>query len=184
MSRPLAPWRRIGAERLQDCRVFDVERVRFEPPHGGPPEAFFRIEAPHWVNVVPLDANDEVLCVRQYRFGVEDFTLEVPGGMCDPGESPETAARRELLEETGCSSAELELLGWVHPNPALQSNRCYSFLARDPRQVGAPAGDPHEEIELVRVPLADVDRRIAAGEITHALVVTAFQLLATYRAKR
>ena len=174
----LRPWRRVGTTRLQRCRVFDVDAVRFAPPGDAPIETFYRIEAPDWVNVIPLTAHDEVLLVRQYRFGTEGFTLEIPGGMCDPGEAPRAAALRELREETGHAALELVELGFVHPNPALQTNRCHTFLARGLEEGGPLAPDPHEAFELERVPLAGISRLIAEGAITHALVVAAFQLLA------
>jgi len=173
----LKPWRRLESTRLQDCRVFDVNAVRFEPPDGGAAETFYCIEAPDWINVIPLTANDDVLFVRQYRFGVRGFTLEIPGGMCDPGETPLESARRELREETGHEAGELIELGQVHPNPALQGNRCHSFLARDLSERGDPEPDPHEEFELHRVPLDRVAHLIRTGEITHSLVVAAFHLL-------
>lgn len=175
---PLDPWRRVGDERLFRCRVFDVDRVRFEPPGAGAARDFYRINAPDWINVIPLTPTCEVLFVRQYRFGIEGLTLEIPGGMCDRGEPPLESARRELLEETGHVAAELVELGWVHPNPALQSNRCTTYLARGLERVGPPTPDETEAFELERVPLAEVPERIARGEITHALVVAAFQLLA------
>jgi 8-oxo-dGTP pyrophosphatase MutT (NUDIX family) len=173
----LKPWRRLESTRLQDCRVFDVNAVRFEPPEGGAAETFYCIEAPDWINVIPLTRNDEVLFVRQYRFGVRGFTLEIPGGMCDPGETPLVAARRELREETGHDAGELIELGHVHPNPALQGNRCFTFLARDLRKSGDPEPDAHEEFEQQRVPLGRVAHLIRTGEITHSLVVAAFHLL-------
>lgn len=157
--------------------MFEVSRVRFRPPGGGDERSFYRIDAPHWINVIPVDDRGDVLFVRQYRFGIEDFTLEIPGGMCDPGESPATAAARELREETGRRAGRIVELGWVHPNPALQGNRCYSYLARDLTRVGDPEPDPDEEFELVTVPLRDVAGLIADGSISHALVVAAFRLL-------
>ena len=104
------------------------------------------------------------------------FTLEIPGGMCDPGESPEQAARRELHEETGHEAAAWTELGWVHPNPALQNNRCHTFLARDLVESPGASPDPHEELEIVRRPLSAIPDLISRGEITHALVVAAFQM--------
>ena len=80
---------------------------------------------PDWINVIPLTDDGQVVMVRQYRFGIEGFTLEIPGGMCDPGEPPLEAARREMREETGYAPSEMIELGWVHPNPPLQNNRCF-----------------------------------------------------------
>ena len=173
----MKPWRRKGSERLQRCKIFDLDRVELEPPDGRPAQKFYSIIAPDWINVIPLTVDDEVLLIRQYRFGIEEFTLEIPGGMCDPGESPLESATRELREETGAVAAEIVELGWVHPNPAVQTNRCYSFLARDARRVEEPSPDPNESFEQLTVPLAEIPHLIATQKITHALVVTAFYLL-------
>lgn len=173
----MRPWRRVAAERVARCRVFDVDRVRYEAPGGKREQDFFVVEAPDWINVVPLTVAGEVVMVRQFRFGVAAPTLEIPGGMCDPGETPAEAARRELLEETGYAAPELVDLGWVHPNPAIQDNRCHTFLARDAARAAQPAPDPNEALEVVTVPLSEVPRLVAGGAITHALVVAAFYRL-------
>jgi 8-oxo-dGTP pyrophosphatase MutT (NUDIX family) len=173
----LGNWRRIDAERMQRCGIFDLDRVRFDPGDGRPEQRFWIIEAPHWINVIPLTPEGRVLMVEQYRYGIEGDTLEIPGGMCDPGESPLTAARRELLEETGYESDSWEELGWVHPNPAVQSNRCYTFLARDARKVAEPKPDTNESFVQHSYPLEQVPRLIAERRISHALVVAAFRLL-------
>jgi len=177
----LDPWRRIGSRRLQRCRIFDLNQVRFDPPDSRPARDFWVIEAPDWINVIPLTAQGDVLFVRQFRFGTEDFTLEVPGGMCDPGETPLAAARRELLEETGFEAQEVVELGWVHPNPAVQTNRCHSFLARNVIRVADPTPDPNEEFEQVSVPLVEVARLIAERRITHSLVIAAFHFLDVHK---
>ncbi len=172
----MRPWRRLGSERVERCAVFDLDRVRFEPPDG-PAREFWVVEAPDWINVIPLTDEGRVVMVRQYRFGIQDFTLEIPGGMCDRSEPPLAAARRELREETGYEAREIVPLGWVHPNPAVQTNRCHTFLARGARPAGAPQPDEDEAFEVSTLPLDDVPRRIRDGTITHALVVAAFHLL-------
>lgn len=173
----LKPWRRLGAERLQRCRVFDLDRVRFVPQDGGSPRDFYVVDAPDWINVVPLTPDGRVVFVRQFRFGIDTLTLEIPGGMCDGAEDPREAAHRELQEETGYASDELVDLGWVHPNPAIQTNRCHSFLAKNARPAGPPNPDGDEAFEIVTFPLDDVPRLIREGIVTHALVVTAFYRL-------
>ena len=173
----MKPWRRVEARCVHDCRIFQLDRARFEPPDDRPSSWFYVIDAPHWINVIPLTDDGQVLFIRQYRFGTENVTLEIPGGMCDPGEPPLEAARRELREETGFDAESLTELGWVHPNPAIQNNRCYTYLARGLKRVGDPQPDPHESCELVTEPLSRVPELIGSREITHALVVTAFKLL-------
>jgi 8-oxo-dGTP pyrophosphatase MutT (NUDIX family) len=162
---------------LEKCRVFDLDRVSFLEPGGTGVREFYVVSAPDWINIIPLTEEDRVVMIRQFRFGIEGFTLEIPGGMCDPGELPVAAAARELREETGYQSGDLIPLGWVHPNPAIQDNRCHSYLARGARKVGSPTPDPDEAFDVVEVALDEIPRLIAGGKITHALVVTAFHLL-------
>lgn len=170
-------WRRVGGGRVHRCRIFDLDLVRLEPPDGGPPREFYVVDAPDWINVFPVTDDGDVVLIRQYRFGVHEVTLEVPGGVCDPGETPEETARRELLEETGYAARQLVPLGWVHPNPAVQNNRCHCFLALGCEKVAEPDPDPDEAFEVLRRPLDEVRRLLREGEIRHALVLTTFQLI-------
>lgn len=172
----MRPWRRLGAERLQSCRVFDLDRVRFAPPHGGSPRDFYVVEAPDWINVVAVTDDRRVVLVRQFRFGTDSVTLEIPGGMCDGTESPEEAARRELAEETGYVAEDWRFLGWVHPNPAIQSNRCHTYLATGARPGGDPAPDPDESFEVVLEPIDRIPDLVRRGAITHSLVISAIFL--------
>jgi ADP-ribose pyrophosphatase len=112
--------------------------------------------------------------VRQYRHGTREITLEIPGGLVEHQDDPETAALRELHEETGYTAASATPLGYVHPNPAIQNNRCYTFMAEDCAPAGGQQQDEKEDIEVVLIPLHDIPRLIRAGVITHALVIAAF----------
>jgi 8-oxo-dGTP pyrophosphatase MutT (NUDIX family) len=139
---------------------------------------FYRIECPDWINVIPLTPAGEVVFVRQFRHGIGAETLEVPGGQMDPGDpSPLEAARRELLEETGYAADDWAPLGWVHPNPALITNRCHSFVVRGVRPVAPIRNDADERTEVELAPLAAVPELIRSGRITHGLVLNAFHWL-------
>jgi 8-oxo-dGTP pyrophosphatase MutT (NUDIX family) len=173
----MSSWRRLDSRPVARCRVFDVDAVRFEPTDGGPARSFHVVSAPDWINVVPLTDDGRLVLVRQFRFGIGAETLEIPGGMCDEGESPIDAARRELIEETGYAASSIEPLGWVHPNPPLQTNRCHSFLARGLVRAGPQRLDPDERIVTVEVPITDVPRLVRERAITHALVLAALYLL-------
>ena len=121
-------------------------------------------------------ADGQVLLVRQWRFGIGAPTLEIPGGMVDPGETPRQAAERELYEETGHRAARWSELGAVDPNPAFLTNRCTTFLAEGLERVGEPPGDGEEEIQLESATVEELPGLVESGAIRHALVVAAFYL--------
>ena len=166
-------WSLTRRDELFAHRLFALERHRLSAD-GATREAMV-LRAPDWVNVIPLLADGSVLFVRQWRFGIAAPTLEIPGGMVEQ-ESERAAAERELLEETGYRATGWERLGEVHPNPAFLTNRCGTWLATGLEWVGEPRGDGEEEIEVTTRPLTAVAGLIASGEITHALVVSAFAL--------
>ena len=169
------PWHVVQSEKLQDCRVFDVYRTTARSPHTGGHHDFFRIEASAWVHVVAPTPEEEFVMVRQYRHGSDDVTLEIPGGIVDPGEAPGDAAARELLEETGYRGAPPVQLGSVNPNPALFGNGCHTFLVRDARPVQEIRNDGDTEHTVVELlPRPRLHDRILAGHIEHALVLAGF----------
>jgi ADP-ribose pyrophosphatase len=155
---------------LQDCVVFRVSRSTSLSPAGSE-HPFYRIDSPEWINVVPLTGAGEIVMVRQYRHGSKEVTLEIPGGMVDPGETPSEAAARELLEETGYRAREVIPIGVVNPNPALFGNRCHTFYAPGAERVAPIRNDGTEETVVELVPRSQIRERVRAGEIDHALVV-------------
>jgi 8-oxo-dGTP pyrophosphatase MutT (NUDIX family) len=172
----IRPWTTIERERIQECRVFEVERIRSRSPRTGEAHDFFGIGAPDWVNVIPLAEDGRVVMVRQFRHGAGALTLETPGGMVDPGETPAEAAARELFEETGYRAARVVPLGGVNPNPALFGNRLHVFLAQGARCEGelVPEGTEETAVELVEA--SRLRRLVLDGVVDHALVVAALSL--------
>ena len=166
-------WEVVETEELQQCKVFAVTRSMTRSPLSGEVHPFFRIEAGDWVNVVPITADDELVLVRQYRHGSREITLEIPGGIVDPGETPAEAAARELLEETGYRAERVEPLGHVNPNPALFENRCPTFLAPEVVRVAEIQNTQLEETSVELVPMAEIPDQLRRGIIDHALVVAA-----------
>lgn len=173
-------WRRVEREVLFDHSLFDLTRRRLTAPDGPEERRALVIESRDWVNVIALTsgAPPRVVLIRQFRYGTEKITLEIPGGIVEHGEDPADTARRELLEETGYTADRFHLLGQVEPNPAILDNRCTSWLAEGARRTERPSGDGDEEIEVIEVPLPEVRALIARGQIQHSLVVSAFHFLA------
>lgn len=166
-------WEVVKTEELQKCKVFAVSRDMARSPLTGEIHPFFRIDAGEWVNVVPITTDNELVLVRQYRHGSQEITLEIPGGIIDPGETPAQAAARELLEETGYRAEGVEAIGIVNPNPALFGNRCHTFLASGVVRVAEIQNTQLEETSVELVPMAEIPDQLRQGRIDHALVVAA-----------
>ncbi|MDQ3800063.1 MAG: NUDIX hydrolase [Acidobacteriota bacterium] len=177
MSTKPEVWMRKTSKTVADCRVFRVREDFCERESDKLEHSFFVIENPDWVNVIALDALNQVVLIEQFRYGTEEIVLEIPGGIIDAGEAPETAARRELLEETGYASDEFIYLGKSRPNPAIQNNWIYHFAALNCRKIQETAFDEHESVVAQLVSLDEIPRLIESEQITHSLVLAAFYKL-------
>ncbi|MFT3707511.1 MAG: NUDIX hydrolase [Archangium sp.] len=173
MSTEPRPWTKVGVRSEKDYKIFLARSFDVTDPRNGNPYVRTVIDAPDWCNVIPVTADGQVILVRQFRFGTWSNTLEIPGGMLDPGEDALTAAARELEEETGYRPATIRAIGVSHPNPAIMSNRLHSFLAEGCVKVSDGHQDGSEDIQLVTVPRAELRALVKNGQITHSLVLAA-----------
>jgi 8-oxo-dGTP pyrophosphatase MutT (NUDIX family) len=171
-----ARWERRGRRILATTRVLDLYAVQFRHPVRGTEREFVIIDAPDWVNVIALTPGGHLVLVRQFRYGIDAFSLEIPGGVIERGEDPVAAGVRELREETGYAGAPARLLGRVHPNPAIQSNHCHLVLVEAAVRSTATEWDHDEEIAVTTAPVEEVFARARDGGITHALVLNALWL--------
>jgi ADP-ribose pyrophosphatase len=168
-------WKRTSCETVANYRVFRVQESRYLDGAGTPKRSVFTFACPAWCNVVAVTDAGELVLIWQHRFGTDALSLEIPGGVVDPGESPMDGARRELREETGYEAPSLAPLIDVDPNPALQDNVCHTFLARGAHLVGKTSFDDNEECEVILVPVEHTQALIDQRLVTHALVVVALQ---------
>ncbi len=180
MSEAIKPWKRARTKQLADCRIFSLYEADSESPETGDEHSFFYIETADWVNVIPVTPANELVCIRQFRHGSEEVTLEIPGGMIDRGEKPEEAAARECLEESGYKAGELIPLGSVAPNPALFGNRLYTFVAPNVERVAEVSNTEREITEVQLIPMQQLPDFLVSGEIDHALVAAALWRMLYY----
>jgi 8-oxo-dGTP pyrophosphatase MutT (NUDIX family) len=175
-ARHPARWKKLGHHRQLHTRVFEVQQVRYRHPERGTERDFVVLQMPDWVNVVAVTADRRIVLVRQFRYGIDGMSLEIPGGVMEAGENPVAAGLRELREETGFAGTAARLLGSVHPNPAIQANRCHYVLVESVTRDHDLAWDTDEELQVETRPVDEVLALARSGGITHALVLNALML--------
>ena len=174
-SDPHPSWSRVD-DGLHDRTIeqnwlFTLRRERFRSRHSKLEHDFYVVHLADAVHVIALTSENELLLVRQFRAASGRDSLEVPGGLIDPGEDPLEAGARELMEETGYQGDSAQLVGTLWSNPSLVTSRTTTIVIRNVRQVAEPRLDQTEELTLERVPAGDVLSLIQEGLIDHALVV-------------
>lgn len=182
-NRPDPPiWETLEVGEALDRGVFRVQEIVRRSPRTGHAGTYQVLRIADWANVVAITPEDEVVLIAQYRHGLDEVTLEIPGGVLEPGEAPAVGVARELVEETGYTGDPPVLLGTVHPNPAIQDNACTTWLITGARQTAEPTPDEGEDITVLTVPRREISDLLRAGRITHSLVVAAFHWLDLHRA--
>lgn len=175
-DKPAAEWVCEASESGPALKIFNVRFDHMRNPRNGALERMVVLESPDAANVVVIDDQRRILLVRQYRFGIGRYTLELPGGMVEQGEPQGQAVQRELKEETGIVAADWSFLGKIPSNPVFQDSYIYHWLAQDIQLVAEPDLDAGEEIFLEWVEEAVVHQRLLQGQFEHPHTVNALLL--------
>ncbi len=166
--------------KLQDTRpaidldILNIEYHFYKNPRNEKVVKTISIQGQDAVNVIPLTKDRKVILVKQFRFGIGDYTWEIPGGMIDKGELPATAVQRELREETGYAGSHWEYLGKIQSNPVFMNNYIHQFLAREVTCQFELELDDAEQVEILELEIEKVYDWIKQGVIQHPHTITAF----------
>jgi 8-oxo-dGTP pyrophosphatase MutT (NUDIX family) len=175
-------WKTLTSKEVFSAGFFKLRLESCALPDGRVMPRYYIADFPSWVHVIPVTKDNQVVMVKQFRNGVKDTFLEVPGGSFDGhgNETPQEAGARELREETGYLSNEWKLIGEHFPNPAFQSNRMYTYLALGCEKAGEPQLDPFEDIEVGLMSIPDVLKALENCEFKHSLVMSSMALARPY----
>ncbi|ERJ58002.1 NUDIX hydrolase [Sphingobacterium paucimobilis] len=142
---------------------------KLELPNGNIKDEYYVLEYPTWVNMIGVTEEGNILFVRQYRRGADEIMVELPAGVVEDGESPQDAAIREMLEETGYAFETVEYLCELYANPATSGNITYSYLLRGGKKVQEQNLDDSEDIEVVVMSLEEAKSFLFENRIGQAL---------------
>jgi ADP-ribose pyrophosphatase len=156
----------LSSRRIYEGRILNL-RVDTVRTTDGRESVREIVEHEDCIGVIPVDADDNILLVKQYRLAAGRELLETPAGGIDPGESPEAAVIREMREETGLRPGKVERLTGFYLSPGFSSEYMHLYLATDFRPDPLSAEDT-AGIKVVRVPVAQIPDLIAAGKIEDA----------------
>lgn len=170
----IAPdWPLLKEEALLRTPVFEVRRRVCRSPKDGGEKNFFVLDSPDWAQVLPITPDGQAVLVRQFRHGIREASLELPGGVIERGQKPLDAAQRELREETGYTAPRWRPMAAFRPNPAVNVNTAHFFLAEGVEPTAATEFDENEDIDLILRPAADLAGMVLRGEVTHAIMCAA-----------
>ncbi len=161
----MQPWKTLSRRTiLNHSKFLLVESHIVELPDGRVISEWPWVITPDYVNVLAMTPDDEFLCFRQTKYGVEGTSLAPVGGYLEPDEDPLAAAQRELFEETGYKAPRWTRLGHYGVDGNRGAGTAHFFLAQGARRVSEPDADDLEEQELLLLSRAEIEAAITDGE--------------------
>ena len=168
------PWIVKGEKAIYDNAWINVTEYDVINPSGGKGiygKVHFKNTA---IGVIALDEEQNIWLVGQYRFVLNEYSWEIPEGGCPEGEDYLTAAKRELLEETGLVAQSWRQLMKLHLSNSVTDELAFVFLATQLEQKTA-SPEETEELMVKKMPFEEVVKMVEQGEITDAISVAAIQ---------
>ncbi|MBB2145562.1 NUDIX domain-containing protein [Pedobacter sp. LMG 31464] len=164
-------WQKIASKYLVRERWATLRVDTCKLQNGSIKDDYYVLEYPNWVNAIALTKENKIILVRQYRFAADIISLEIPGGVIDDGEEPETAIVRELQEETGYSFESCELIATLYPNPATSTNKTFTYLLKGGVKTHEQHLDEHEILNVEEYTIEEVKQLLKENKIDQALHV-------------
>jgi len=168
----------LNRKKVLTARAFDVEKVFYQLPDGSQ-KAYDLVDHADAVTLLAINENHEIYFVRQYRIGSENVLLELPAGVLDQDEQPQTAARRELREEIGMDAESYKKLGGFYMTPGYSNEYMYIYLAKELHSAPLEADDD-EFLDVIRIPCAKAYEMAFSGEIQDGKTLTALFIAYPY----
>jgi ADP-ribose pyrophosphatase len=169
-------WNLKSTDSGPDLRLFKARMNWMENPRNGVISPKVVLSGPDASNTVILTSNQEIVFVKQYRFGISDFTLELPGGLVESGENPIDTAIREMKEETGYASDEVAFLGKIGSNPVFMDCWIYHYVAINAIQKYPTNQDEGEDIETILISKNQTLEMLKNGSFVHPHTTSALSL--------
>ena len=163
-------WETLASEYLCRRPWMTVRKDTVKLPTGVVNDEYYILEYPTWVNVIAITKDGKFVMVEQYRHGLQDIFTELGAGVAETGEDPLTAAKRELMEETGYGKGKWRLNMVVSANPGSQNNLSYSFIAEDVEPVGEQHLDATEDVNVKLLTEKEVYDMLAEDNMKQALM--------------
>ena len=165
-------WETISVGEEMDLKIFKARFEEVKNPKTGASLHITKLTGNDSVNVLAITPEGQALLLDQYRFGIGNYVMDLPGGIVDDGEDHQQAAKRELMEETGYAAPEWIYAGCVASNPVFMDSFIHHYLALGALPTGETAHEDGEDIELRLVPVDKLRKMLMDGDFMHPHTVS------------